>query len=127
MATVDRIQAILDRGKLVTDEGSVTLTAQIKYDLLAAVHSMEQLENLQKTMETRQTKREALRDKIVTSCFNALKTLTEDKNKLKDVKSIDAALRVLNECRTELIKLSSADHEAIKMQKEIKDGVSAGR
>ena len=127
MATIDRIQAIVDRGRLITDEGSVTLTAQVKYDLLAAVHTMEQIENLQKLMATREKKREALRDKIITSCFNALKIFVDDKEKLKDIKSIDAALRVLNECRTEMLKLQSEDYETRKMHKEIQDGVSAGR
>ena len=127
MATIDRFYTILDRGKIVGDEGSVMLTAQMKYDFLAATHTMEQLEKLQKLMETRRNKREALREKIANSCFNALKMLTDDKDKLKDVKSIDAALRVLNECRTEMIKLASSDHEAEKLGKEIQDGVSAGR
>ena len=127
MATEDRFRSILENGKIVTDEGSLNLSAQLKYDYLAAVHTMEQLENLQKVMEDRHKKREALREKLATSCFNALKMLTDDKEKLKDVKSIDAALRVLNECRTEMIKLASSDHEAEKLGKEIRDGISAGR
>ena len=126
MSTIDRFMTMLERGRIVTDEGSVSLTAQIKYDFLAAVHTMEQIENLQRTIETRRKKREALREKIATSCFNALKVL-EDREKLKDVKSLDAALRVLGECRTEMIKLASADHEDDKLGKEIQDGVSAGR
>ena len=127
MATLDRFYTMLDRGKILGDEGSVTFTAQMKYDFLAAAHTMEQMESLQKLMESRRKKREALRDKLMNSCYNALKALTDDKEKLKDVKSIDAALRVLNECRTEMIKMASADHEADKMGNEIKDGVSAGR
>lgn len=127
MATADRFYQMLERGRIITDEGSVNLTAQIKYDFLAAVHTMEQLENLQKLMETRRNKRKALRDKIMNSCFNALKMLTEDKEKLKDIKSIDAALRVLNECRSEMVKLAGEDHEADKLGKAIEDGVSAGR
>ena len=126
MSTADRFYKMLERGRIVTDEGSVGLTAQIKYDFLAALHTMEQIENLQKLIESRRKKREALREKIATSCFNALKVL-EDKEKLKDVKSLDAALRVLGECRTEMIKLASSDHEDEKLGKVIEDGVSAGR
>ena len=126
MATMDRFREMLRENRVKTDEGSVELSAQIKYDFLAAVHTMEQIEKLQKVIENRRNKRAALREKIATSCFNALKVL-EDKEKLKDVKSLDAALRVLGECRTEMIKLASSDHEDDKLAKEIQDGVSAGR
>ena len=127
MATIDRFKEMLSRSKVSTEEGSVNLSAQLKYDFLAAVHTMEQIESLQKVIENRRKKREAIREKLANSCFNALQTLTSDKEKLKDVKSIDAALRVLNECRTEMIKLSSSDHESDKLGYEVRDGVSAGR
>ena len=127
MATIDRFKEMLSRSKVSTDEGNVNLSAQLKYDFLAAVHTMEQLESLQKVIDNRRKKREALREKLMNSCYNTLTMLTSDKEKLKDVKSIDAALRVLNECRTEMIKLSSAEHESDKLGYEVRDGVSAGR
>ena len=126
MATIDRFREMLSANRVKTDAGSVELSAQLKYDFLAAIHTMEQIENLQRLIESRRQKREALREKITTSCFNAL-TVLEDKEKLRDVKSLDAALRVLGECRTEMIKLASSDHEDEKLWKVIEDGVSAGR
>ena len=129
MATIERFKTVLKNGKLASAETGaiVELTAQMKYDYLAAVHTMEQIEDLNDAIKERIEKREALKSKIIASSRNTLKNLIEDENSLKEIKNIDHALRVLNECRTELLKMEGQTHEAQKLGKITEDGVSAGR
>ena len=128
MATAERFKSALAKGKLMSGSGAIVeLTAQMKYDFLAAVHTMDQIEQLNDTIKERTEKREALRSKIVASCRNTLRNLVEDEEKLNDMKNIDHALRVLNECRTELLKMDAQTHEDQKLGKIVEDGVSAGR
>ena len=128
MATIDRFKAAIKTGKITADSGLVaTLTAQMKYDYLAAVHTMDQIEELNKTITARLEKREGLKLKILASCRNSLKALVDDENALKEIKNIDRALKVLTECRSELVKMDGQSHEDHKLAKIIEDGVSAGR
>ncbi len=127
MATLDRFKGILERGVINTDDDSLRLDAQLKYDYLAAIHSMEQLENLAAEFKERNKKREDFREKLLKSCRNTLKGLVDNENALKEIKNIDHAIKVLSDCRTELLKLDGAAHESKKLAKKIEDGVSAGR
>ena len=128
MATIDRFKAAIKNGKLASESGSiVALTAQMKYDYLAAIHTMEQIEELAETIKERTEKRNALREKIISSCRNTLKNLIENEKALTEIKHIDHALKVLNECRSEILKMEAQNHEDKKLGKVIEDGVSAGR
>ena len=103
------------------------LDAQLKYDYLAAVHTMEQLQDLANEFKDRNKKREDFKSKLLNSCRNTLKNLVDDENGLKELKNIDHAIKVLSDCRTELLKLEGQVHESRKLAKKIEDGVSAGR
>ena len=117
----------MKQGRISVGSDYLKLDAQLKYDCLAAIHTMEQLENLAATFKEREKKREAFKAKLLENCRNTIKTLVYDENALKEVKNIDHAIKVLNDCRTELLKLEGAAHEGHKLAKKIEDGVSAGR
>ena len=127
MATIDRFRDALQIGKIFTEGASMKLDAQLKYDYLAAVHTMEQLQDLADEFKDRNKKREEFKAKLLNSCRNTLKNLVDDENGLKELKNIDHAIKVLSDCRTELLKLEGASHESRKLAKKIEDGVSAGR
>ena len=127
MATIDRFKEILKKGKIMTNDAALKLDAQLKYDYLAAIHTMDQLENLATEFKEREKKRDEFKAKLLNSCRNTLKNLVEDENGLKELKNIDHAIKVLNDCRTELLKLEGQAHENRKLGKKIEDGVSAGR
>ena len=127
MATIDRFKDIMKQGRISVGSDYLKLDAQLKYDCLAAIHTMEQLESLAATFKEREKKREAFKAKLLENCRNTIKTLVYDENALKEVKNIDHAIKVLNDCRTELLKLEGAAHEGHKLAKKIEDGVSAGR
>ena len=127
MATIDRFKDALQIGKIFTEGASMKLDAQLKYDYLAAVHTMEQLQDLANEFKDRNKKSEDFKAKLLNSCRNTLKNLVDDENGLKELKNIDHAIKVLNDCRTELLKLEGAAHESHKLAKKIEDGVSAGR
>ena len=126
MATIDRFKEIMDSGKIKSGDVDVPLSAQLKYDYLAAIHTMEQLENLAAEIESRKKYRAELREKLMRSCSQSLKKLGEDEEGLT-VKKIDAAIKMLLELRMEIIKVDSAAKESDKLAKFIRDGVSAGR
>lgn len=126
MATIDRFKDALAIGKVLTDaETSFTLTAQMKYDYLAAVHTMEQLTSLWKEFDSRKKRRNALRDKISDSCKMSLKKIAETEGVLT-LKQITAAEKLLRECHEELLKIESVGNESEKLFKFIADGISAG-
>lgn len=126
MATIDRFKDALAVGKVLTDEEtSFTLTAQMKYDYLAAVHTMDQLTNLWKEFETRKKRRNALREKISDACKVSLKKIAETEGALT-LKQVIAAEKLLRECHEELLKIESVASESDKLFKCIADGVSAG-
>ena len=127
MATVDRFKEAVDKGRISVGGGAAApLSAQMKYDYLAAIHTMEQLTNLAAEMENRSEYREKLKAELLKSCCQSLKKIADDENGLT-VKKIDAAIKMLNDCRYEVTKIESATRESNKLFEFIKDGVSAGR
>lgn len=127
MATVDRFKEAVDKGRISVGGGAAApLSAQMKYDYLAAIHTMEQLTNLAAEMENRSEYREKLKAELLKSCCQSLKKIADDENGLT-VKKIDAAIKMLNDCRYEVTKIESATRESNKLFELIKDGVSAGR
>ena len=125
MGTFERFKDALKNGT-VTPEGGEKLSPQLKYDYLAAVHSMEQLINLEKEFKSRKEHREKLLEKISTSCRKSLKNIVESEG-VFSLKQIDAAITGLQECRSELLKLEHSEKIDGKLSKIIVDGVSAGR
>ena len=126
MATIDRFKEPLQKGGISIDGKLIPLTAQMKYDYMAAVHTMEQLLDLAAAIEKNNKKRADLRKKISNSCKISLKKLVETED-IITLKQIDAAIQGLQECKNELAKLEVADKETAKLAEYIKDGISAGR
>jgi|GEM_PF-1450016 len=127
MATLDRFKNALKIGISFGDGGAnKPLTAQMKYDYLAAVHTMEQLTALANEFEERKKRRAEFREKVSASCKLSLKKFVESEEHLT-LKQIDNAIKGLTECRNELAKLDSLDRESEKLYKFIEDGISAGR
>ena len=126
MATLDRFKEAVDAGTIIdANDLEVPLSAQMKYDYLAAVHTMEQLEKLAREIENRKRSRAKLEDELFKSCKQVLKKLADDEKPLT-LRKIDDAIKTLNDCRREIMKLDSAARESEKLAKLIKDGVSAG-
>ena len=127
MATKERFQTALKKGAIATESGSsVPMTAQMKYDYLAAVHTMDQLLDLADAVKERTDKRNALKEKISNSCKISLKKFVESEGVLT-LKQIDTAIKGLQECHNELAKIEHAAKECDELAKFIEDGVSAGR
>ncbi len=126
MATLDRFKEAVDAGTIIdANDLEVPLSAQMKYDYLAAVHTMEQFEKLAREIENRKRSRAKLEDELFKSCKQVLKKLADDEKPLT-FKKIDDAIKTLNDCRREIMKIDSAARESEKLAKLIKDGVSAG-
>lgn len=126
MATIDRFKDAVDKGRISVGGGAAApLSAQMKYDYLAAIHTMQQLENLAAEIEIRKDYRAKLKNELLKSCCQSLKKLAEDEDNLT-LRKIDAAIKMLNDCRSEVAKIDSATREADKLAELIKDGVSAG-
>ena len=126
MATIDRFKDAVDAGTIIdANDLEVPLSAQLKYDYLAAIHTMEQLEKLAREIENRKRSRAKLEDELFKSCKQVLKKLADDEKPLT-LKKIDDAIKTLNDCRREIMKIDSAARESEKLAKLIKDGVSAG-
>ena len=126
MTTIDRFKEPLQKGEIEGDGQSIKMTAQLKYDYLAAVHSMEQLLNVIEAINKQNKKRENLREKISNSCKMSLKKLAET-DEVLTIKQIDSTIQGLQDCRNELLKIETADKETAKLFELVKDGVSAGR
>ena len=117
MATIDRFKDALNHG---------ALTAQMKYDYLAAIHTMEQLTTLAEQIEARNKYRSTLRADLLKSCCQMLREVAAEEDRIT-LKKIDAVIRELLDCRRELLKLDSATKECNKLAEFIRDGISAGR
>lgn len=126
MSVIDRFKETLENGT-ITDahDLEVPISAQLKYDYLAAVHTMEQLEKLAREIENRKRSREQLKSDLYKSCRQAIKKLADEEKELS-LKRIDDAIKLLKDCRREIMKIDSAAKESDKLAKFIKDGVSAG-
>lgn len=127
MAIIDRFKDALESGTITdANDLEVPISAQMKYDYLAAVHTMEQLEKLLREIENRKRSREDLKADLYKSCKQAIKKLADDEKPLS-LKRIDDAIRLLKDCRREIMKIDSAAKESDKLAEFVKDGVSAGR
>lgn len=125
MATIDRFKDVINSGKISAGDVDVPLSAQLKYDYLAAIHTMEQIENLAAEIASRKKYRAELREKLLSNCRQSMKKFGEDDDELT-VKKLDATIKMLTECRNEIVKLDTASKESDKLAKLIRDGVSAG-
>ncbi len=125
MGTFERFQDALKNGT-VNPDGGEKLSAQLRYDYLAAVHTMEQIMNLEKEFKSRREQRTKLLEKISTSCRKSLKNIVDSEG-VFTLKQIDAAITGLQECRSEILKLEHSEKIDGKLSKIIVDGVSAGR
>lgn len=125
MGTFERFQDALKNGT-VNPDGGEKLSAQLRYDYLAAVHTMEQIMNLEKEFKSRKEQRSKLLEKISTSCRKSLKNIVDSEG-VFTLKQIDAAITGLQECRSEILKLEHSERIDGKLSKIIIDGVSAGR
>lgn len=124
--TIDRFKIPLEDGEIEADGEYLKMTPQMKYDYLAAVHSMEQLTNVIEAINKQNAKRANLREKISNSCKTSLKKLAESPD-IVTTKLIDSTIQGLQDCRNELLKLETADKETARLYEYVKDGVSAGR
>lgn len=126
MAIIDRFKDALE-SNTITDANDleVPLSSQMKYDYLAAVHTMEQVEKLVREIENRKRSRAKLKEELFASCKQAVKKIAADDNALT-LKKIDEAIKILTDCRREIMKIDSASKESEKLAKFVKDGVSAG-
>lgn len=124
--TIDRFREPLEDGEIEVDGEYLRMSAQMKYDYLAAIHSMEQLTNVIEAMNKQKAKRANLREKISNSCKTSLKKLVETPD-IITLKLIDSTIQGLQDCRNELLKLETADKETARLFEYVKDGVSAGR
>ena len=126
MATIDRFKEAVETGIIIdANDLEVPLSAQMKYDCLAAIHTMEQLEKLAREIENRKRSRAKLEDELFKSCKQMLKKIADDQKPLT-LRKIDDAIKTLQDCRREIMKIDAAARESDKLAKLIKDGVSAG-
>ena len=125
MSTMERFQAVIKEGGLPEDLGGARLSAQAKYDFLAAYHSMEQLTAVIDAIEKRKKKRETLKTKILSTVKKSLTQLLE--GEFSSVKDVDKAADILNACQKELLALDGEAASDKAIAKLVQDGVSAGR
>ena len=126
MATIDRFKDALASGIALSDsEKKIPLTAQMKYDYLAAVHTMDQLMNLYDEFQARKKRRDTFRERISTACKVPLRKIVESDGVLT-IKQINEAMKILKDCHDELLKMEAIANECEKLEKFIADGVSAG-
>ena len=126
MATIDRFKDALASGIALSDsERTIPLTAQMKYDYLAAVHTMDQLMNLYDEFQARKKRRASFQEKISNACKISMKKIAETEGILT-TKQISAAIKALRDCHDELLKIENVSGECDKLEKFIADGVSAG-
>ncbi|MBR4152712.1 MAG: hypothetical protein IKT98_07100 [Selenomonadaceae bacterium] len=125
MATIDRFKEVVESGVIIdADEMEAPLSPQMKYDYMAAINSMQQLEALKGEIENRKNSRAKLRAELLKSCCQSLKKLVDDEEGLT-LKKIDTAIKMLADCRYEVTKIDSAERETDKLAKIVRQGVSA--
>ena len=125
MATVDRFKEVVESGIILdADDMEAPLSPQMKYDFMAAINSIEQLENLIAEIANRKKYREKLKAELLKSCCQSLKKIADDENGFT-MRKIDMAIKMLMDCRYEITKIESAEKETEKLSKLIRKGVSA--
>ena len=125
MATIDRFKDILKQGRLPEDQGGQPLTAQTKYDFLAAAHTMDQILELTATLEKRAKKRDSLREKLAQTSRKAIQKLLDSEEGFSRVKDVDATISVLTACRMELSTMDGEEQAEKALKKIIADGITA--
>lgn len=125
MATIDRFKEAVENGVILdADDMEAPISPQMKYDYLAAIRTIEQIQSLSAEMENRKRYRAKLKAELLKSCCQSLKKIAADEDGLT-LKKIDAMIKMLTDCRYEVSKIDSADKEVDKLAKIIKAGVSA--
>lgn len=125
MATAERLKEVVESGVILdADDIEAPLSHQMKYDLMAAINSIEQLESLIAEITNRKKYRAKLKAELLKSCCQSLKKLTDDDEGFT-LKKIDSAIKMLNDCRYEITKIDSAEKETDKLAKLVRKGVSA--
>ena len=125
MATIDRFKEVVESGVILdADEMEAPLSPQMKYDYMAAINAMEQLKNIIAEIADRKQYRAKLKEELLRSCCQSLKKIAEDENALT-LKKIDAAIKMLMDCRSEITKIDSVERETDKLAKLVRKGISA--
>lgn len=115
----------MQTGRLPKELGGQALTPQAKYDFLAAVHTMDQIQDLAVAIEKRANKRESFRERVISSSLGALDKLFADKERAFTLQNIDGAIKLLSDCRRELLILDGEEKADRVLQKIIADGITA--
>ena len=125
MAIVDRFKEVVESGVIMdADDMEAPLSPQMKYDFMAAINSIEQLESLIAEIANRKKYRVKLKTELLKSCCQSLKKLADNDEDFT-LKKIDMAIKMLTDCRYEVTKIDSVEKETEKLSKLIRKGVSA--
>lgn len=125
MGTAERFKEVVESGVIMdADEIEAPLSHQMKYDFMAAINSMEQLESVIEEIANRKKYRAKLRAELLKGCCQSLKKLADNEEGLT-LKKIDSAIKMLTDCRYEITKIDSAERETDKLAKLVRKGVSA--
>ena len=125
MATVDRFKEVVESGIIMdADDMEAPLSPQMKYDFMAAINSIEQLESLIAEIANRKKYRAKLKGELLKSCCQSLKKLADNEEDFT-LRKIDMTIKMLSDCRYEVTKIDSAEKETEKLAKLIRKGVSA--
>ena len=125
MATIDRFKEVVESGTILdADDMEAPLSPQMKYDYMAAINAMQQLMDVTAEIANRKNYRAKLKAELLKSCCQSLKKLAEDENGLT-LKKIDAAIKMLTDCRSEITKIDILERETDKLAKLVRKGISA--
>jgi len=125
MATVDRLKEVVDSGVILdADDMEAPLSPQMKYDFLAAINSIKQLEAIIAEFANRKNYRAELKTTLLKSCAQSVRKLTEDEENFT-LKKIDTAIKMLTDCRREVTKIDSVERECDRLSQIVRHGVSA--
>ena len=125
MAVADRFKEVVESGVIMdADDMEAPLSPQMKYDFMAAINSIEQLESLIAEIANRKKYRAKLKAELLKSCCQSLKKLADNDEDFT-LRKIDMAIKMLTDCRYEVTKIDSAEKETEKLSKLIRKGVSA--
>lgn len=125
MAVADRFKEVVESGVIMdADDMEAPLSPQMKYDLMAAINSIEQLESLIAEIANRKKYRAKLKAELLKSCCQSLKKLADNEEDFT-LRKIDMAIKMLSDCRYEVTKIDSVEKETEKLSKLIRKGVSA--
>ena len=125
MATIDRLKEVVDNGVIVdADDMEAPLSPQMKYDFLAAINSIKQLEAIIAEFANRKKYRAELKTTLLKSCAQSVRKITDDEENFT-LKKIDTAIKMLTDCRREVAKIDSVERECERLAKIVQYGVNA--